>query len=104
MKSLPLIAFIAVAWTITQIDAIADSPAMPVPWVKTTERGNFLFKMVPPKWREEGENFVTERDAFGVAYQITEDGEFHELWRTNGWYTFEGYLSEDGKYFVRFGP
>ena len=47
---------------------------------------------------------MVERESFGVTYKITEGGEFKEVWRAEGWYTFEEYLSEDGRYFVRFGP
>ena len=83
---------------------LADSPAAPRPWVATSERGDFFFKMVPPKWKEEGDSYAVEREPFGITYEISEDGEFNEVWRTEGWYTFEGYLSEDGRYFVRFGP
>ncbi|MDP1590034.1 MAG: hypothetical protein Q8M07_19935, partial [Prosthecobacter sp.] len=53
---------------------------------------------------KQGENYVVDREAFGVAYAINEEGEFNEVWRTKGWYTFEGYLSEEGRYFVRMGP
>jgi len=76
----------------------------PRPWVTMSNHGDFFFKMVPPKWKEEHDRRVIEREAFGVTYKITEDGEFKEVWRTEGWYTFEGYLSENGRYFVRFGP
>ncbi|MBL9152689.1 MAG: hypothetical protein JNK37_09400 [Verrucomicrobiales bacterium] len=83
---------------------LADIPAAPRPWVATSEGGNFFFKMVPPKRKKDGDKYVIEREPFGVAYEISEDGEFKEVWRTEGWYTFEGYLSEDGRYFVRIGP
>jgi len=97
--------FIALAAMATMpMNAMADSPAAPRPWVATSKHGDFVFKMVPPKWKEEGNKYVVEREPFGVTYEISEDGEFKEVWRTEGWYTFEGYLSEDGRYFVRFGP
>lgn len=86
------------------IATLADSPAAPRPWVATSEHGDFFFKMVPPKWKEEGDKYVVEREPFGVTYKISDDGKFEEVWRTEGWYTFEGYLCEDGRYFVRFGP
>ncbi len=82
----------------------ADSPAPPVPWMKTAGRGEYLFKMVPAKVHLKGDDFVIDRESYGAAYQISEEGELQELWRTEGWYTFEGYLSEDGRYFVRIGP
>ena len=100
---LPTIIVLAALATMP-MKSLADSPAAPRPWVATSERGDFFFKMVPPKWKEEGDRFVVEREPFGVTYKISEDGEFEEVWRTEGWYTFEGYLSEDGRYFVRFGP
>lgn len=84
--------------------AIADSPADPFPWVTLSERGDYLFKMVPAKWHQNGDDFVIDRKPFGVAYKITDAGEFAEMWRTEGWYTFEAKLSEDGQYLVRFGP
>lgn len=82
----------------------ADQPADPRPWVVTSEYGDFFFKMVPSKWKEEGDKFVVDRESCGVAYEISEDGDFKEVWRAEGWYTFEGYLSYDGRYFVRLGP
>lgn len=100
---LPTIIALA-ALTTMPMKGLADSPAAPRPWVATSERGDFFFKMVPPKWKNEGDRYVVERKPFGVTYQISEDGEFKEVWRTEGWYTFEGHLSEDGRYFVRFGP
>ena len=102
MKLLTIVALAALATM--PMNALADSPAAPQPWVATSERGDFLFKMVPPKWKEEGDGYVVAREPFGVTYKISEDGEFKEIWRAEGWYTFEGYLSEDGRYFVRFGP
>lgn len=100
---LPTIVALA-ALTTMPMKGLADSPAAPRPWVGTSERGDFFFKMVPPKWKKDGDRYVVEREPFGVTYKISEDGEFKEVWRTEGWYSFEGYLSEDGRYFVRFGP
>ena len=102
MKILSIISLVALATLL--IDTMADSPAAPRPWVATSEWGDFFFKMVPPKWKNEGDLYVMEREPYGVTYEISEDGEFNEVWRTEGWYTFEGYLSENGRYFVRFGP
>ena len=102
MKTTAFIALLAAVTIGTQV--FADSPAAPVAWVTTSARGDFLFKMVPAKWRKQGENYVVDQQAFGVAYAVSDEGEFNEVWRTNGWYTFEGYLSEEGRYFVRMGP
>lgn len=59
--------------------------------------------MVPEKYHFEGDKIIVDRPAFGIASEINQDGEFVELWRTEGWYTFEGFLSNDGRYFVRMG-
>ena len=85
-------------------DAMADSPRAPVPWVTASRNGSFLFKMVPPETRGNGDKTEIVREAFGTAYSITTDGEFRELWKTDGWYTFDGYISNDGRYFARIGP
>jgi len=118
----PISIILAVFMALT-IRGLADSPASPRPWVTVSKRGDFFFKMVPLKWKKRSDakdvlekdpfgnvreivdgEYVVEREPFGIVYKITEDGEFKEVWRTEGWYAFEGYLSEDGQYFVRFGP
>lgn len=85
--------------------ALADyGNETPFPWMTTSARGRFLFKMVPPPWRGSGDEPVIDRPPFGVAYQLTEDGEFKELWHAEGWYGYRGKLSDDGRYLVVFGP
>ena len=87
--------------------AHADSPMAPVPWIKLSESGNIFFKMIPEKAHWEGDldnrKIIIDREAFGVAYAIDEDGEFKELWRVKGWYAFDLALSRDGRYLVRGG-
>lgn len=70
-------------------------------WVKASQSGRYLFKMVPEINLEGEDGDVLKSEAFGVAYKVTRDGKFEELWRTIGWYAPEGYLSDDGRYFVR---
>jgi hypothetical protein len=85
--------------------ARADSPAAPFPWVISSKDGEIVFKMVPAKWRvDEHGKVIVERDSFGAAYGLDADGNFVERWRTEGWYTFQAFLSEDGQYLVRMGP
>lgn len=60
--------------------------------------------MVPEKYHYEGNKRIVDRPAFGIASEITLDGDLKELWRTDGWYAFQGFLSNDGRYFVRMGP
>lgn len=42
--------------------------------------------------------------AHGIAYEITASGKLKELWRTSGWYSFQVFLSHDGRHLVRMGP
>ncbi len=102
MKSAVIVVTIVCAFLFEARGDFASSAEKP--WVTTSEQGDHLFKMIPAKWHFGGDKKVTEREAFAVAYAISDDGEFREMWRAEGWYAFEGYLSEDGRYFVGFGP
>ncbi len=84
--------------------ALGDDEAAPFPWIKTSEDGQIRFKMVPSAWRVKNGQVVTDRKAFGVAYRVGKNGEFEELWRTDGWYSFEVFLSNDGTHLARIGP
>lgn len=95
---------VAVCLGVACLTTLADSPTEPFPWVTTSSRGGYLFKMVPAITTEKDGEWVTQREASGVAYHVDEKGEFREIWTSTGWYTFKGYLSDDGRYFVRFGP
>lgn len=102
MKIIPI--SILAGWLVMSVAVLADSPAPPRPWVVTSGSGSHLFKMVPAKWHEEGEKFVLDQEPFGVAYEIGDDGKFQEMWRTKGWYAFQGFLSDDGRYLAHYGP
>jgi len=39
----------------------------------------------------------------GVAYQLSWGGEMKEMWKVDGWYSHEVFLSIDGHYLVRMG-
>lgn len=82
----------------------ADTPADPIPLVTASASGSLFFKMVPPKGHVENDKYVLDRQPFGVAYRVDEDGRLIELWRTQGWYTFQAFLSNDGHFLVRMGP
>ena len=45
-----------------------------------------------------------QENGLGIAYRVRQDGTDEELWRTEGWYSFEVYLSFDGNYLVAMGP
>jgi hypothetical protein len=93
MKTLAILSF---ALAVTASSLWADSPAPPVPYVAVAQRGTAYFKMIPRegKWG----------DGSGIAYRLRRDGSDEELWRTEGWYSFEVFLSYDGDYLVAMGP
>lgn len=82
----------------------ADQVSPPSAWVVTSPFGDHLFKMVPAEGRFVGDKYVITKEAFGVAYEVDRKGDFVERWRTKGWFAQCGWLSEDGRYFVRKGP
>jgi hypothetical protein len=79
---------------------LADVPAAPFAYVATSPSGKFYFEMVPPQW----ENGALKNNGFGVACRLLRDGSNKEMWRTDNWYSFEVFLSEDGNYLVRMEP
>lgn len=95
---------IVLGWCVIASTSVrADSVAADRAWVAASHGGGHLFKMVPGvyKWVEDVRTEV--KPPFGVAYEIGNAGEFKEIWRAKGWYSREGYLSDDGRYFVRLG-
>jgi len=83
---------------------VADTPGDPYAKITASEKGTVFFKMVPAKTHFEADRMMTDRDPYGIAYRVHDEGEMIELWRTDGWYAFEVYLSNDGHYLVRMGP
>ena len=76
----------------------ADSPRTPFPYVVTAGDGIVYFRMFP---RPHPGN---HSDGFGIAYRIRDNGSDLELWRTQGWYFTEVFLSKDGDFLVAMGP
>ena len=86
----------------TVATSISDSPRRPTPLVFTSVySGDVIFTMVPKQRDKDGD--VTKPD-FGVAYRLDKDGKFTELYRTTNWYSFEVYVSMDGRHLVQMGP
>lgn len=60
--------------------------------------------MIPKKFvRDEHNQTRTVIPAFGKAYKLNDDGSSTLMWEVSGWYSFENYLSSDGRYLVRMG-
>jgi len=90
------------AWLIIASSLIADTPGDPVPLAFTSESSsNVIFTMTPAKYDKD---YKVEKEAFGIAYKLGEDGKLKELYRTKGWYSSEVFISRDGRYLVRMGP
>jgi hypothetical protein len=81
---------------VTDVDA--DSPRRPLPYVVTAGDGIVYFRMFPRP--RQGNH----SDGFGIAYRIRDDGGDVVLWRTQGWYSTEVFLSHDGYSLVAMGP
>jgi hypothetical protein len=99
MRILPILALSAsLALSAT---CFADWPNTPEPWVKASDNGRSLFKMVPERITGEKPG---GRKASGIAYGLSDGGELKELWRAEGWYGYRGHISDDGRYLVLLGP
>lgn len=86
------------------IDARADQPNTPTPWIAVSEYRTCIFKMIPADWPYDGKQKPAKRPAVGIAYVLDDNGELKELWRMEGSYHYEGYISNDGRYLVGLGP
>jgi hypothetical protein len=78
-------------------DLYADSPRNPFPYVVTAGDGMVYFRMFP---RPGPGN---DSDGVGVAYRVRDDGSDVVLWRTQGWYSTEVFLSDDGHFWWQWG-
>ena len=76
--------------------AYADSEQIPYPYVSATIDGAFHLKMIP-----DPDDIYNKAKGRGVVFQVTAGKDDKILWRTTGWYSFQTYLSHDGKYLVR---
>lgn len=86
--------------------ARADTPAPPYQYVAVSQHiGWVYFLMVPRQLSGQSprDRFLNP-DGFGVAYQLLPDGTSKELWRTDGWYSYEVFLSINGEDLVAMGP
>jgi len=103
MKPIPFLSVIFFSLLLSQLSR-ADEEMAPYPLAAASQCGRCFFKMIPPRIELQGKKYVTTREVFGVAYTVDNEGNFKELWKTSGWYSFEAFLSEDGQYLIRMGP
>lgn len=71
------------------LSANADQEKAPYAFVKASDSGACILKMVP------GNNPT------GTAYKVSENGVLEEQWRTEGWYSFAVYISNNCQHLIR---
>jgi hypothetical protein len=69
--------------------ANADQENAPYAYVKASDSGTCILKMVPGS------------KPSGTAYKISENGALEEQWRVEGWYSFEVYVSNNCQHLIR---
>ena len=79
--------------------AHCDTPATPLPYVTSSREGRYFFRMMP---RNGGTD--QKHDGYGIAFRVQFDGSDREVWRTEGWFSFQVFLSDDGHSLVALGP
>jgi uncharacterized protein YecT (DUF1311 family) len=83
---------------------LADSPAPERQYTATSTNGTYAFTMHPT-----ARDGASTTSPYGEAYRIASVGglvgfEKELLWRTDGWYSFKTFISNDGRNLVRIGP
>jgi hypothetical protein len=76
---------------------LADLVAPPMPYVVSSADGSHYFKMVPDK----KDRWDTTK-AKGTVYEVRA-GKDKALYKVTGWYSYQVFLSNDGKYLIRMG-
>jgi hypothetical protein len=75
----------------------ADLVAPPVPYVVSSSDGSHYFKMVPDK-----KDVWDKAKAKGMLYEVR-SGKDKVVYRVSGWYSYQVFISNDGKYLIRMG-
>lgn len=96
------IILLVTGWLVSITSAFSDMSAAPEPLVFANEwGGNVYFAMVPAKYGKDGK---IKKEAFGVAYRLDAEGKSMQLYRTEGWYSWQVFISIEGRHLVRMGP
>lgn len=75
----------------------ADLVAPPKPYVISSPDGSHYFKMVPYK-----KDVWNKTKATGALYEVR-SGNDKVIYRVSGWYSYQVFISNDGKYLIRMG-
>jgi muconolactone delta-isomerase len=68
-------------------NAFADEEMSQYPYVTASDDGRYFFLM-----KSDPNDIYNREKGTGICYEVTRNGEFKELWRTEGWYSFETFL------------
>src|SRR5947209_5546518 len=80
---------------------LADSPAPPRSYAKTSQNGQYLFVMRLPNWSESDEGRKI-RETYPSSGLYRNDGSREAIWEVD-WYTFDVEVCNDGIHLVRKG-
>jgi len=69
-------------------NVFADQEQSQVPYITITKGGRCFFLM-----KSDPNNIWNREKGTGICYEVTNNGEFKELWRTEGWYSFKTFLA-----------
>lgn len=83
---------------------LADSIVPPKPTVTTHPYCSCYFTMIPAQtiYDDQTKEKISN-PPYGKAYQLNDDGSSTIMWEVSDWYSYENYLSWDGRYLVRMG-
>lgn len=79
----------------------ADTVAPHYPFIAVSFSGKYYFQMLPLAHVVKSSQEYDDQDGKGAAYRLNEDGTSNLLWKTEGWYSFSVFLSEDARHLVR---
>ena len=82
--------------------ALADRPAPPRDYTKTTENGEYIFVMMRPEDQQAKEHSDLRKN-YSVSGLYRNDGSDEPLW-TVDWYAFGVLPNSDGRHLIRWGP
>lgn len=83
--------------TLLAPECSADLVGPPVPYVINSADGSHYFKMVPyPR------DVWNKAKATGTLYKVR-SGKDKVIYRVSGWYSFQVFISNNGKYLIRMG-
>ena len=86
--------------------AKSDKEAPAKPFIITQDNlfETFYFKMIPEKSHYENGKLIVEKEAWGKAFRLNDDGSDTELWSVYGWYSHQIFLAgESANNLVRIG-